>query len=289
MVRRFLKTLAVAAAAAGALSAAGAASAESHARPAHGPEGGWTFSGPFGTFDQAQLQRGYRVYREVCASCHGMSLMSFRNLAQQGGPFYDPRFPNPNDSPYTRAIASEVQVTDIDSETGDPVQRAATGSDRFPSPYPNEAAARGSNGGALPPDLSVIVKGRQGGANYIYSVLTGYRPAPAGLTVAPGQHYNPYILGDVTAAWTGNPRQVPEGGFIAMPPPLTSEGQVTYDDGTRATIPQMAEDVTAFLAWASEPHQVQRRQLGLAVLIYLVIFAGIVYASYRHIWRNVGH
>lgn len=287
MVRRILQTLAVAAALGGALGAAGAASAETHAREARDVR--WTFDGPFGTFDQAQLQRGYRVYREVCSSCHAMHLMSFRNLAQAGGPFYDERYPNPNDSPFVRAIASEVQVPDIDSETGDPVQRAATGSDRFPSPYPNEAAARGANGGALPPDLSVIVKARDGGADYIYSVLTGYVRAPAGLTVGPGQHYNPYVLGDLASYWRGNPRQVPEGGFIAMPPPLTSEGQVTYDDGTRATVDQMARDVTAFLAWASEPHQVQRRRIGVAVLAYLLLFAGIVYASYRHIWRNVGH
>lgn len=285
MFRRLLAPLAITLGLAAALPAA----ADTSERHPHSPPGGWSFDGPFGTFNQAQLQRGYRVYREVCASCHGMSLMSFRNLGQQGGPFFDPRYPNPNDSPYVRALASEVQVGDIDSETGDAIRRNATSADRFPSPYPNEAAARGANGGAYPPDLSTIVKSREGGPDYVYSILTGYQRPPAGLTVGPGQHYNPFLPGDLTASWRGNPRQVPQGGFIAMPPPLTSDGQVTYDDGTRATVRQMAEDVTAYLTWASEPHAVQRRQTGLAVMVYLIIFAGIVYLSYKRIWRNVAH
>ncbi len=283
MIRRLIAAAAAVAAMCVATSPALAEGGARHARDVQ-----WTFEGPFGGFDQAQLQRGYRVYREVCASCHSMSLLSFRNLGQPGGPFADAQFANPNDNPYVRAIAAEYQVGDIDNETGDAVQRAATSADRFPAPYPNEAAARAGNGGALPPDLSVITKARDGGSDYIYSVLTGYERPPAGLTVNAGQYYNPYILGDLTANWRGNPRQVPEGGFIAMPPPLR-DGQVTYDDGTRATVDQMSRDVTAYLTWASEPTLVQRKQMGLAVMIYLVIFAGIVYLSYRQIWRNVAH
>jgi len=274
-------------AALGALCAvAGPVAAESEAR--HARDVRWSFEGPFGTFDQGQLQRGYRVYREVCASCHSMSLMSFRNLGQPGGPFHDAAFANPNENPYVRALAAEAQVADVDNETGDAIQRPATSADRFPPPYANEAAARAGNGGALPPDLSVITKARGGGADYIYSLLVGYERPPAGLTVAAGQYYNPYMLGDLSSAWRGDRHEIPEGGFIAMPPPLTA-GQVTYDDGTRPTVDQMARDVTAYLAWASEPRQVQRKSMGLAVMIYLLIFAAIVYASYRQIWRNVAH
>lgn len=283
MMRRLLTALVAVAACA----TAAPALAEGEARTPRDVQ--WTFDGPFGTFDQGQLQRGYRVYREVCASCHSMSLLSFRNLGQRGGPFYDPNFSNPNDNPYVRALAAEAQVADIDSETGDAVQRAATSADTLPSPYANEAAARGSNGGALPPDLSVITKARGGGSDYIYSLLVGYERPPAGLQVTPGSYYNAYMLGDLTAQWRGNPRQVPEGGFIAMPPPIREAGQVTYDDGTVATVDQMARDVTAFLTWASEPTVVQRKEMGLAVMIYLIIFAGIVYLSYRQIWRKVAH
>ena len=143
----------------------------------------WSFSGPFGKFDTAQVQRGYKVYREVCAACHSMHLLYFRNLGQKGGPFYDPEFKNPNDNPYVKSLAKDVQVNDIDSDTGDVVQRAGTSADKFPSPFPNEAAARASNGGAAPPDLSVMIKAREDGANYVYSLLTGYKAPPVGLTV----------------------------------------------------------------------------------------------------------
>ncbi|MDD3837957.1 MAG: cytochrome c1 [Phenylobacterium sp.] len=260
--------------------AAGGAEAPKHVE--------FSFEGPFGQFDQAQLQRGYKVYREVCAACHGMNLVSFRNLGQKHGPFYDPKYPNPNDNPYVRAIAAEYQINDIDSETGDVIQRAASSADRFPDPYPNEPAARAGNGGALPPDLSVIIKARHHGPQYVYSILTGYENPPAGLNVTPGQYYNPYMLGDLTAFWTGDHHSVPVGGFIAMPPPLQPDG-VTFDDGTRATVEQQAKDVVAFLAWASEPKMIERKQFGLAAMIYLVLLAGLVYASYRRIWRNVAH
>ena len=127
----------------------------------------WSFAGPFGTFDAAQVQRGYKVYREVCAACHSMDLMFFRNLGQKHGPFYDPAYPNPNDNPYVKSLAKDIQVNDVDSETGDTIQRAALPADKFPLPFPNEAAARASNGGAAPPDLSVITKSREGGPDYI--------------------------------------------------------------------------------------------------------------------------
>jgi ubiquinol-cytochrome c reductase cytochrome c1 subunit len=277
--------LRLAAAALLALTAAPALAAGGAAHP-HNVD--YSFEGPFGKFDQAQLQRGFKVYREVCASCHSLSLVSFRNLGQPAAPFYDPEHENPNDNPYVKAIAAEYEVPDIDTETGDPIQRPATSADRFPQPFPNEAAARGANGGAMPPDLSVITKARHGGAEYIAALLTGYPEPPAGLTVPAGQYYNPYMAGDLSSYWTGDPKKVPPGGFIAMPPQL-SDGRVEFDDGTPSTAKQQAEDVGAFLAWATDPKMQERKQTGLAVLIYLVFFAGLTYLSYRRIWRNVAH
>jgi ubiquinol-cytochrome c reductase cytochrome c1 subunit len=252
-------------------------------------DGHFSFAGPLGKFDQGALQRGYKIYAEVCSSCHSMNLMYYRNLAQPGGPFYDPKFPNPNDSPYAKAIATEIKVPDIDQDTGDTIQRPATPADHFRSPFPNEAAARGSNGGALPPDLSVIAKAREDGPNYIYSLLSGYPASPPkGLTVPAGKYYNPYFPGDLGSFWSGPKDQVPKGGFISMPFQLTPN-RVTYDDGTKATTDQEAHDVATFLDWASDPKQEERKQTGLAVMIYLLVFTGIVYASYRRIWRNVAH
>lgn len=250
---------------------------------------GFSFDGPLGKFDQAQLQRGYKVYREVCAACHSMNLLSFRNLGDKYGPFYDAKYPNPNDNPYVKAIAAEYQVNDIDSETGDTIQRPGTSADRFPNPFPNEAAARASNGGALPPDLSVMAKARHDGARYIYSLLGhGYVNPPKGLTVSSGQYYNKYFPGDLTASWSGDHDHVPPGGVLAMAPPL-ADGKVTFDDGTPSTVANQARDVAAFIAWASEPKMQERKQFGLAAMAYLVIFAGLLYWSYRRIWRNVAH
>ena len=249
----------------------------------------WSFQGPLGKFDQGQLQRGYKVYHEVCSSCHSMNLVYFRNLAQKGGPFFDPKRPNPNNSGYAKALAAEIKVPEIDPDTGDATTRAGTPADHMPPPYPNEAAARAGNGGALPPDLSVIAKAREGGPEYIYSLLTGYPDEPpAGLTVPDGKYYNPYMPGDMSSYWNGPKDKVPAGGFIAMPFQLVPD-RVTYDDGTKATTEQQAKDVVAFLAWASEPKQEERKQTGVAVLLYLVGFAGITYASYKRIWRNVAH
>ena len=250
---------------------------------AHPRSGGFSFEGPFGVYDQGQLQRGYKVYQEVCAACHGMNLMHYRNLGDRHGPFWNPKYPNPNDNPVVKALAAEVQVPDIDSETGEPIQRDATPADKFRSPYPNATAAAAGNGGAAPPDLSVMAKARHDGANYIYSLLSGYKAAPAGLTIREGQHYNPYMAGDLTPFWTGDHEHVPPGGFIAMPPPLRN-GQVTYDDGSPQTVDQYA-----FIAWTSEPKMVERKQAGFGVIIFLLIFAGITYASYRRIWKGVAH
>ena len=281
----FRKILVSAIAAAGIVAVASPALAAGGAK--HPRDGGFSFDGPFGTFDQGQLQRGYKVYREVCASCHGMDHLHLRNLGDNHGPFWNPKYPNPNDNPVVKALAKELQVADIDSETGEALMRDATTADKFPNPYPNATAAAAANGGAAPPDLSVMAKARHDGANYIYSLLSGYVAPPKGLKMAPGQNYNPYMAGDLTPFWEGE-GHAPKGGFIAMPAPLRA-GQVTYDDGTEATVDQMSKDVAAFIMWASEPKMVERKQAGFGVIIFLLLFAGITYASYRKIWKGVAH
>ena len=249
----------------------------------------WSFDGPFGTYDQEQLQRGYKVYREVCSACHAMTMVAFRNLGDPGGPFWDPKYPNPNDNPVVKAIAKDYQIADIDNDTGDAIKRPGTSADYFPSPFANEPAARASNGGALPPDMSLLVLAREGGASYIYSVVAGDgAPSPDNLTIPPGRYYGPYIAGDLSSNWKGDPTKTPKGGLIAMPPPLTA-GRVAYDDHLKASVDQEAYDVAAFLQWASDPKMEQRKQSGLAVMIFLLIFSGLLYASYRTIWRDVGH
>lgn len=286
-IQSMKKTLVLIALAAGLVAAAQPALAAGGAK--HPRSGGFTFEGPFGTFDQGQLQRGYKVYREVCSSCHGMDLMYFRTLAEPGGPFYDAHQANPAENRFVKVLAAEVQVPDIDTETGEAIMRDAVPADRFPNPYPNATAAAAGNGGAAPPDLSVMAKARHDGANYIYSLLSGYRAAPAGLEIRAGQYYNPYMAGDLTPFWKGpKGSHAPEGGFIAMPPPLR-DGQVTYDDGSAQTVDQYSKDVAAFIAWASDPKQVQRKQSGLGVMIFLILFAGVTYLSYRRIWKGVAH
>src|SRR5579864_7712028 len=197
---------------------AGAAAAATTALPPKDVH--WSFEGPFGRFDQEQLQRGYKVYHDVCSACHAMHLMSYRNLGQEGGPFYDPKYPNPNDNPYVKAIVKDFQVPDIDQDTGDPIKRPATPADTFVSPFANEAAARASNGGALPPDLSLIIKAREDGPRYVFSILRGYVAAPAGMKVPTARYYNPYMPGDLTSFYHGS-GSAPPGGFIAMPFQLT--------------------------------------------------------------------
>ena len=264
---------------------AGSAQASTH--PLEPKEAQWSFDGPFGRFDKAQLQRGYKVYREVCSACHSMNLLYFRNLGQKGGPFYDPKYPNPNDNPVVKSLAHDIQIKDVDTDTGDAIQRPGLPSDRFPNPFANEYAARGSNGGALPPDLSVIVKAREGHAAYIYSLLTGFRNPPAGLTLPAGKYYDPYYAGDLSSSWHGK-GEAPEGGAISMPPPL-ADGKVTFDDGKPSTVKQEAMDVTAFLAWAAEPKMEERKAFGLGAMIYLLIFSVLLYFSYKKVWKNVGH
>jgi ubiquinol-cytochrome c reductase cytochrome c1 subunit len=251
-------------------------------------EADWSFEGPLGKFDQGQLQRGYKVYREVCSACHSMDLVYFRNLGQKGGPFYDPKYPNPNNNPYVKSLAKDIQVGDIDSDTGDAIKRPATPADRFPAPFANKAAAAASNGGAAPPDLSLMAKAREGGPNYIFSLMQGFTPPPAGLTVPAGKYYNAYYPGDLSSSWKGPADKVPPGGFISMPPPL-GPNKVTFDDGTKSTLQNQARDVAAFLAWAAEPKMEERKQFGLGAMIYLLIFSVLLWFSYRAIWRNVAH
>jgi ubiquinol-cytochrome c reductase cytochrome c1 subunit len=283
-----LRKTAFVAALAGIAMAVGVMPAAAATHPKEPKEVHWGFQGPFGKFDQAQLQRGYKVYHEVCAACHSMNLLSYRNLGADNGPFYSKKYPNPNENPYVKAIAAEATINDIDSETGDPITRPGTPADRFKTPFPNAAAAAAANGGVAPPDLSVITKAREGGSAYVYSILTGYSAPPKGLKMTETQHYNPYFSGDLSSFWSGDPHHVPPGGFIGMPPPLKG-GEVTYDDGTPNTAEQEAKDVVAFLTWAAEPKQTERKETGFAVLIYLLILSGLLYASYRYIWRNVAH
>jgi ubiquinol-cytochrome c reductase cytochrome c1 subunit len=271
------------------------------------PAGGWPHDGMFGTFDQNALQRGFKVYQKVCSSCHGMKLLSFRNLGEVGGPFYDARYPNPNDNPVVKALAAQFMVSKVDPDSGGMVSVPGITADAFPSPYANAIAAAVANGGAAPPDLSVMAKARHGGAGYIYSLLMGFTAPPAGLKVNPGQHYNAYFAGDTAGQWSGDPRQKPAGGFLAMAPPLKEfdislqrdcvEGAAggascdknTFDDGHPTTVQQQAHDVALFLAWASDPKAVARKQMGTAVIPYLLILALLVFLSYRRLWRNIEH
>jgi ubiquinol-cytochrome c reductase cytochrome c1 subunit len=257
------------------------------------PEIAFSFEGPFGTYDQAQLQRGYKVYREVCAACHSMELLSFRNLGDRGGPFYDKKYSpahgkTSNDNPYVKALAADSQIDDLDPETGDAIKRPGTPADRFPKPFPNVIAAKASNGGIAPPDLSLMAKARSGGPEYVAGLLQGYVAPPKGLNVPAGLHYNSHFPGDVSAGWTGDAHHPPAGGFIAMAAPLKPD-LVTFDDGTKATVKQQAEDVAAFLMWAAEPKLEDRKQMGAAVIVFLVLFSALLYASYRRVWRNESH
>ncbi len=286
------------------------AAAGDHGSGGHGsrmPAEGWAHEEMFGTLDQNAMQRGFKVYQKNCSSCHGMKLLSFRNLGDVGGPFYDARYPNPNDNPVVKNIASQFMVSKVDPDSGGIVSVPGIPSDAFPSPYANAIAAAVANGGAAPPDLSVMGKARAGGAGYIYNLLLGFTPPPAGLQVNPGQHYNDSFHGDTAGQWSGDPRHKPAGGFLAMAPPLQEldirlqrdcvEGAAggaacdknTFDDGTPTTMERQAHDVAVFLAWASDPKQVARKQMGAAVIPYLMILAIFVFLSYRRLWRNIEH
>lgn len=220
----------------------------------------WSFTGPFGTFDRPAVHRGLQVYREVCASCHSLALIAFRNLASLG-----------YSSEEIRAIASEYEVEDGPNDEGEMYTRPARPSDHFPPPYPNEQAARAANGGAYPPDLSLITKARKGGADYVYALLTGYREEPPeGVEVMEGMYYNKAF----------------PGHQIAMPPPLGGE-DVEFADGTAPTLEQEAHDVVTFLAWAAQPELEQRKRMGVKVMLFLVVFTGMLYAVKKKIWSGV--
>ncbi len=230
-------------------------------------------AGFFGKFDNRQVQRGFQVFKEVCAACHSLKYVAFRDLAEIG-----------YSEAEVKAIAGQwvIEQPSVNPDTGEAATRKNVASDRFPSPFANEVAARAANNNALPPDLSLIAKARHDGANYVYSLVgpDGYRPQPAALVkefpgakTPPGLHYNPYFA----------------NLNIAMPPPITADGQVTYTDGTRATRDQMAKDVSAFLTWTAEPKLESRHGAGFAAVIFIVIFCFLAWGAYQNVWRDVKH
>lgn len=237
----------------------------SYALRKHPPAIQWEQDGLFGlgvtgTFDRAQLQRGFQVYKEVCAACHGIERIAFRNLTDLG--FSEPE---------VKAIAKTYEVAALD-DTGEATTRPAVPSDYFPSPYPNEVAARAANNNALPPDLSLITKAREGGKDYLHALLVGYTDAPAGHEVPEGLYFNPYF----------------PNLNIAMPQPIAAEGQVTYAEGQpQPTVEQMSRDVTAFLDWAAEPKAEVRKRTGAAVMIFLLILTILSYFTYRKVWADL--
>ncbi len=250
----------------------------------HVEEQDWSFAGPFGKFDQAQLQRGFQIYTENCSACHSLNLLSFRNLMQEGGPGFS--------EAEVRAIAAEVSVLDGPDSDGEMFDRPGRLADRFPSPWANEEQGRASNNGAYPPDFSLLAKARaatrgfptfvfdiftqyqESGPDYIYGLLTGYSAdVPADVEMLPGLNYNPHYISGVQ---------------IAMAPPLSAD-QHEYSDGSPQTVDQYARDVAAFMMWAAEPHLVERKAMGFRVLIFLLIFAGLLYLTKRKVFASVKH
>lgn len=238
-----------------ALSAPALASGDS----AHAPASNWSFNGLFGTFDRGALQRGFQVYSEMCSACHSLRLMSYRNLSDIG--FKDDQ---------VKKIAAAVEVTDGPNDEGEMFERPGRPSDRFKSPFANANAARAANNGAFPPDLTLMVKARVGGADYLHALLTGYREAPKSFKLSEGMNYNAMF----------------PGHQIAMPPPISADG-VEYADGTKATVDQMARDVTTFLAWAAEPEMEERKRLGVKVMLFLLVLTGMLYALKRKVWADI--
>ena len=222
----------------------------------------WSFKGLFGKFDRGALQRGYQVYTEVCASCHSMKYLSYRNLAEKGGPEFS--------EAEAKVIAASFEVTDGPNADGEMFIRPGKLSDKFVMPYDNVEAATAANGGAYPPDMSVLIKARSGGADYIYSLLQGYNEPPAGITLDEGVYYNKYMYGNK----------------IKMASPL-SEGIVEYSDGTESSIEQMSKDVTTFLMWTAEPHLESRHRMGFKAIVYLIILTILVYLSMKRIWSRI--
>ena len=238
----------------------------------------WSFSGPFGKYDPAQLQRGFKIYREVCSLCHSMQMVAFRNLAEPGGPGFT--------EAQAAAVAADAKIKDLDDK-GQPIERPGRLADYFPSPFPNDLAAAAVHGVA-PPDMSTLAKARtfqrgfpwfvfdvftqyqEQGPDYIAAYLAGFKDPPAGFALPETGHYNVYFPGHNTA----------------MPPPL-QDGQVTYDDGTPTTVAQYSKDVAAFLMWAAEPHLVQRKRIGFQVTIFLIVLAGLMYFTKKKVWHGV--
>jgi len=256
----------------GLMFAASGANAAIDTSPLPPKQPGWSFDGPFGMYDRASLQRGFQVYKEVCSACHSLNRVSFHALSSDNGGngfFTDPQ---------VKAIAAGYKVPAGPNDKGEtvdangtPLTRPGIPADHFPPPFANEQAARTANNGALPPDLSIITKARAGGPDYVYSIVTGFhQKPPAGFTVLPNKYYNPYFNG-----WN-----------ISMPPPL-SANQVTYSDGTKATVEQMAHDVVTFLSWAAEPTMENRKRIGFGVMLFLIAFAGLLYLSYRRVWADI--
>jgi len=229
----------------------------------------WSFEGPLGTFNRADLQHGFQVYKEVCSACHSLNRVAFHTLSEEGGPgFTDPQM---------KAIAAAYKIPagpndkgETVDDKGQPLMSSGIPSDYFPAPFANEDAARAANGGALPPDLSIIVKARPGGPDYVYSIISGFgQKPPPGFKVTEGKYYNPYFIG-----WN-----------IAMPPPLT-DNQVTFADGAPAKIEDEAKAVVTFLSWTSEPHLEDRHRMGLGVMVFLIVLSGLLYFSYRRVWKD---
>ncbi len=223
------------------------------------PAQSWSFNGPFGTFDRASAQRGFQVYKEVCSNCHSMKEMYYRNLTGIGL--------TPDQ---VKAVAGAVEVPAGTDDAGNPVERPAVPSDHFRSPYANDKAARAANGGALPPDQSLIVKARENGPDYVFALLQGYEDAPAGHPAPAGQYYNKWF----------------PGGYLAMPQPLHDDA-VVYADGTKATVEQMSRDVTQFLTWTSNPEMEDRKRMGVKVVLFLTLMTGLTIAVKKKVWKDV--
>jgi ubiquinol-cytochrome c reductase cytochrome b/c1 subunit len=229
----------------------------------------FSFEGPFGTYDRAALQRGFQIYKEVCSACHSLNRIAFHNLDEPGGPGFT--------EAQVKAIAAGYKIPaepndkgELFDSSGNRLTRPGTLADHFPPPFPNEQAARTANNGALPPDLSLIIKARAGGPQYVYSIVTGFhQKPPSWFKVLQNKYYNPYFAG-----WN-----------ISMPPPLT-KGSVTFSDGTPSTLDQEAHDVVTFLTWASDPKMEERKRIGLDVMAFLVAFSGLLFLSYRRVWRD---
>jgi ubiquinol-cytochrome c reductase cytochrome c1 subunit len=225
------------------------------------PRQQWPFYGVFGTYDRAALQRGFQVYKEVCAACHAVKHLYFRDLAELG-----------YNEDAVKGMAAQVQVTDGPNDQGEMFQRPGRPSDPMPKPFPNDQAARAANNGALPPDLSLITKAREEGPDYVYAILTGFKDAPQGFKVMEGMYYNEYF----------------PGHQIKMPPPL-SDAQVKFADGAPDKVTDEARDVVSFLVWAAEPNLDQRHRMGFKVILFMVIATGVFYAGKRKIWSRIEH